>query len=248
MSSNLRSLMIFAGGVAIGAIGIFALQNPTTPQEDVTGAIGTVDKVHQDQIGADDVILANGESPGDIYATEWLDEVATADDIAGLLDLASAQERTNFASRMPFEMQVAMLSRYDAADLGKAYRAMQAEGKVQFFRSLPEATQRSWVQSKSMSMADFEARGLTAQAKTVADLGNREIAAGMREFQTAARQISAERAQMKGELPFARVLPEQSQGAAQAPLPLELPGELHGDPRRKRVADGPPAREGSARA
>ena len=95
MSSKSTSLVI-AGLVVVAAIVFFNSRNTSTPNgDDLTGAIGTVDKYHSEQIQSTDVVL-EGFDPAESarIVEEWLGEEATMEEMAGLLGRTSAQERS----------------------------------------------------------------------------------------------------------------------------------------------------------
>ena len=75
MSQKSKTLFITTSIVIVAVIGFFAYQNTTPTDEDLTGAIGTVEKYRSEQIQPTDVVL-EGHDPAEIEAIfeEWLNE------------------------------------------------------------------------------------------------------------------------------------------------------------------------------
>lgn len=112
MSAKFRTLTI-AAVVIIAVVGFFTLRDNYPPKGDeVTGAIGTVEKHQESQITPSDVVLEGYDTAEQqAIIEEWLGEDATVEEVANLMGRASAQERARFYKSASPEMARAMFER-----------------------------------------------------------------------------------------------------------------------------------------
>ena len=97
MTSKSRTMLVTASLVVIVVVGFFAIYSRNNPTgEATTGAIGTVEKYRSEQITPEDVVL-EGRTAGESAAVidQWLNEMASPEDVAGILGRASFQERAS---------------------------------------------------------------------------------------------------------------------------------------------------------
>jgi Mg/Co/Ni transporter MgtE len=170
MSAKFRTLTI-AAVVIIAVVGFFALRDNYPPKGDeVTGAIGTVEKHQESQITPSDVVLEGYDvAEQQAIIEEWLGEDATIDEVANLMGRASAQERARFYKSADFKMARAMFERQSIDN------------------------QRAILQrvDKSLDRTTFAERSVAEQEKVLARVTPEDAAAMVRDATQAERRSLA---------------------------------------------------------
>jgi len=157
MSSKSTTLVI-ASLVVIAAVAFFSYRSSNTPNgEEVTGAIGTVDKYRSEQMSDSDVVL-EGFDPADSdrVIEAWLSDNATIEELADLLGKSTSQyERSMYLRYASAATQSDMLGKTSVADQAKFFERTTDTERVVSWGRVAHERQVAELAKQNVKLEDF---------------------------------------------------------------------------------------------
>ncbi len=159
------SRKLLAGGLVIIAaivIAYFAFVYPPASKEDASGAIGVANKYRSEQITDADVILKEEE---DVAAAMMA--VMSPDEKAAMFERTTADLQARILANAPAEMVSKLMARADNVTLARLFKALDAQGRTEFFARAPKPTQDAILRAANVTAERYAAMSVDERSTKV---------------------------------------------------------------------------------